>query len=196
MRPFSHTCNTVSSHLSLNCRCRWGTRDDFTTSFLYFVLFSNVLLDLAKSRPIHSLMLSSHLFFLLPCLLPSFTVPCKKFWPDLMNRRHVHNTSVCISLRQSEGLHVVWLPVGSWHWLPHCMRCLVSCSSTSFPWLVFFNGALLWGSMIHKHTGRLMTPGSASVISWNWEKYSCHSKLVSTLPMLLWSVLSWRVSRA
>ena len=36
------------------------------------------------------------------------------------------------------------------------MRCVVSCCSTSFPWLVFFFGALLWGSMIHKHTGRWM----------------------------------------
>ena len=34
------------------------------------------------------------------------------------------------------------------------MRHIVSCGSTSFPWLVFFFGALLWGSMIHKHTGR------------------------------------------
>ena len=34
------------------------------------------------------------------------------------------------------------------------MRCVVSCGSTSFPWLVFFFGAQLWGSMIHKHTGR------------------------------------------
>ena len=33
------------------------------------------------------------------------------------------------------------------------MRCVVSCGSTSLPWLVFFFGALLWGSMIHKHTG-------------------------------------------
>ena len=32
------------------------------------------------------------------------------------------------------------------------MRCVVSCGSTSFPWLVLFFGALLWGSMIHKHT--------------------------------------------
>ena len=31
--------------------------------------------------------------------------------------------------------------------------------STSFPWLVFFFGALLWGSMIHKHTGRWMWQG-------------------------------------
>ena len=31
-------------------------------------------------------------------------------------------------------------------------RCVVFCGSTSFPWLVFFFGALLWGSMIYKHT--------------------------------------------
>ena len=29
------------------------------------------------------------------------------------------------------------------------MRCVVSCGSTSFPWRVFFFGALLCGSMIH-----------------------------------------------
>ena len=73
-----------------------------------------------------------------------------------------------------------------------CMRCVVYCCSTSFPWLVYFFGALLWGSMIHKHTGRWMWQGSALVVSWNWEKYSCHSKLVSTLSMLLKSVLPWR----
>ena len=72
------------------------------------------------------------------------------------------------------------------------MRCVVSCGSTSFPWLVFFFGALLWGSMIHKHTGRWMWQMSTSVVSWNWEKYSCHSKLVSTLSTLLLSVLSWK----
>ena len=75
------------------------------------------------------------------------------------------------------------------------MKCVVSCDSTSFPWLLFFFGALLWGFMIHKHTGRWMWQGSASVVSWNWEKYSCQSKLVSALSMLLLSVLSWRVSQ-
>ena len=48
----------------------------------------------------------------------------------------------------------------------HCMRCIVLCGSTSFPFLVFF-GALQWGSMIHKHTGRWMWQGSAPVIFWN-----------------------------
>ena len=43
----------------------------------FFSLFSIALWDLANSRPVHSLMFSSHLFLCLPCLLPPFTVPCK-----------------------------------------------------------------------------------------------------------------------
>ena len=64
-------------HQSLNREGRWGTTDDFATSFLHFSLFSTALWDLPISRLVHSLMLSSHLFLCLPCLLPPFTVPCK-----------------------------------------------------------------------------------------------------------------------
>ena len=67
----------LSSHLSLNREGRWGTTDDFATNFLHFSLFSTALLDLANSRPVHSPMLSSHLFLCLPCLLSPFTVLCK-----------------------------------------------------------------------------------------------------------------------
>ena len=49
-------------HLFLNRGDLLGTTDDFTTSFLHFSLFSTALWDFAKSRPMHSLMLSSHLF--------------------------------------------------------------------------------------------------------------------------------------
>ena len=42
-----------------------------------FSLFSTALCDLANSRPVHSPMLSSHLFLCLPCLLSPFTVSCK-----------------------------------------------------------------------------------------------------------------------
>ena len=38
-------------HLPLNCEGRWGTTDDFITSFLHFPLFSTALWD---SRPVHS----------------------------------------------------------------------------------------------------------------------------------------------
>ena len=64
-------------HLSLYREGRWGTTDDFATSFLHFSLFSTAPWDLANSRPVYSLMLSSHLFLCPPCLLPPFTVPCK-----------------------------------------------------------------------------------------------------------------------
>ena len=64
-------------HLLLNREGRWGTKDDFATSFLHFSLFSTALWDLANSRPVYSLVLSSHLFLCLPCLLPPVTVPCK-----------------------------------------------------------------------------------------------------------------------
>ena len=50
-------------HLSLNREGRWGTTDDFATSFLHFSLFSTALWDLANSRLVHALMLSSQLFF-------------------------------------------------------------------------------------------------------------------------------------
>ena len=86
-------------HQSLNREGRLGTTDDFATSFLHFSLFSTALWDLPDSRPVHSLMLSSHLFLCRPCLLPPFTVPCKVVWPDLMNGRHDHATAVCIYLR-------------------------------------------------------------------------------------------------
>ena len=68
-------------HQSLNREGRWGTTDDFATSFLQFSLVSSALWDLPDSRPVHSLMLSSHLFLCLPCLLPPFTVPCKMVLP-------------------------------------------------------------------------------------------------------------------
>ena len=64
-------------HLSLNRGGRWCTTDDFTASFLHFSVLSTALWDLVDSRSIHSLTLSFHLFFCLPCLLTLFTVPFK-----------------------------------------------------------------------------------------------------------------------
>ena len=64
-------------HLSLNREGRWGTTDDFTTSFLQLSLFCTAPWDFANSRPVLSVMLSSHHFLCLPCLLPLFTLPCK-----------------------------------------------------------------------------------------------------------------------
>ena len=84
MCVFVHVCKIIlmviihhHHHLSHNGEGRWGTTDDFATTFLHFSLFSTALWDLADSRPVHCLMLSSHLFLCLPCFLPRFTMPFK-----------------------------------------------------------------------------------------------------------------------
>ena len=129
-------------HLSLNCEGCCGTTNDSTTSFLHSSLFPTALWDLANSRPVHSLMSSSHLFLCLPCLLPPFTATYEGwFWPDLMTGRRDHTTTACFFLRWS-GLRVVRLPAGSWHGLPRWqhgfyMRSAASCGST-FPWLSLY----------------------------------------------------------
>ena len=67
-----HCSSPSSSRQSLNREGRWGTTDEFTTSFLHFYLLSIALLDLVNSRPVHSLMLSPQIFLCLPCLLSPF----------------------------------------------------------------------------------------------------------------------------
>ena len=56
---------------------RRGTTDEFATIPFHLDLFSAALVELAKSIPVHSLILSSHLFFCLPLFLFLFTVPCR-----------------------------------------------------------------------------------------------------------------------
>ena len=97
---------------SLNREGRWGTTDDFATSFLHFSLFSTAFWDLPNSRPVHSLMLSSHLFLCLPCLLPPFTVPCKMVLarPDERETWPYH-CSLCLFtvVRSSCGPTACWI---------------------------------------------------------------------------------------
>ena len=69
--PFVQLWVCFSYHLSSHliypfCKGHWGTTDDFATSLLHFSQFSTVLWDLATSRPVHSLMLLSHLYHLSP----------------------------------------------------------------------------------------------------------------------------------
>ena len=54
-----------------------GTTDEFATIPFHLDLFSAALVELAKSIPVHSLMLSSRFFFCLPLFLFPFTVPCR-----------------------------------------------------------------------------------------------------------------------
>ena len=56
---------------------RRGTTDEFATTPIDLVLFSAALVELAKSIPVHKLILYSDLFFCLPHFLFPFTVPCR-----------------------------------------------------------------------------------------------------------------------
>ena len=75
--PFLPCGNLPSSLLlSLSCEGRLGATDDFLTRFPHFSVYPTAQWDSAKSRPVHSLMLSSHLFSVCLVFFPLFTVPC------------------------------------------------------------------------------------------------------------------------
>ena len=67
----------LSIYLSRSLADRWGTTVDLTTSFLHSSWFSAFCSMMFHSRPVHSLMLSSHRFLCLPLRLPPWTVPCR-----------------------------------------------------------------------------------------------------------------------
>ena len=84
------------SFLSHNLGMSSGTTDEFATIPFHPDLFSAALVELAKSIPVHSLILSSHLFFCLPLFLFPFTVPCRivfakpedhETWPNHLSFR-------------------------------------------------------------------------------------------------------------
>ena len=134
-------------HLSLNRESRWGTTDDFTTSFLHFPLPSGTL---ANPRPVHSLMLSSH-FFRLLCL-PPFIVPCKMVYA------RPHERETCpyhCNLRLFTMVR--WSSCGP---LACWILTWISSLLTVFVWNFFF-AAELRGSMVHQHTGRWVWQGRA-----------------------------------
>ena len=75
---------------------RRGTTDEFATIPLHLDLFSAALVELAKSIPVHCLILSSHFFFCLPLFLFPFTVSCRivfakpedlETWPNHLSFR-------------------------------------------------------------------------------------------------------------
>ena len=105
-------------HLSLNREGRWGTTDDFPTSFLHFhysPLPSGTWQTPGLSIPLYCFPTS---FSVCLIFFPLSLCLARWLWPDLMNGRHDHTTAVCVSLRWSGGLRVVRLPAGSWHGLP------------------------------------------------------------------------------
>ena len=69
-----------TSPQSLNLGGRRDTADDVATIPFHPSLSFAALRESQNPIPVHSLMLSSHLFFCLPLLLAPFTVPCRTFF--------------------------------------------------------------------------------------------------------------------
>ena len=76
---------------------RRDTTDEFATIPFHLVLFSAVLVELAKSIPVHSLTLSSYLFFCLPLFLFPFTVPCRLSLLNQETLKHVQTILASVS---------------------------------------------------------------------------------------------------
>ena len=114
---------------------RWGTTDDFETIPFHLVLSSTALVELAKSIPVHTLVLSSHLFFCLPLLLFPFIVPFRivfakpedlETWPNNLSFRFL--TSVRSS--SYSPIDLLGSSCEPPHWLyGPCTKCLVTFGS-------------------------------------------------------------------
>ena len=59
-----------------------------------------------NSRPVHSLMLSSHFFLCPPCLHPPFTVPCKVVLARPDEWEQDHTSAVCVSFYDHQEVFV------------------------------------------------------------------------------------------
>ena len=65
------------THSSRGLNDRWGIKDDRANTFLSSSLSSVFRKASPTPNPVHSDIISSHLFFCLPFLLPRCTVPCR-----------------------------------------------------------------------------------------------------------------------
>ena len=72
-----NTLSFLISSQSLNLGGRRSTIDDVAKIPFHSSLSSAALMESSNPIPVHSLMLSSNLFFCLPLLLAPFTVPCR-----------------------------------------------------------------------------------------------------------------------
>ena len=94
---------------------RRGTTDEFETIPFHLDLFSAALVELAKSIPVHSLILSSHLFFCLPLFLFPFTVSCRIVFAkpeDLETWPNHHSFRLLTRVRSSS-----YSPMAAWIFL-------------------------------------------------------------------------------
>ena len=152
---FKETSHLLSSQ-SLNLGGCQGTTDDVATIPFHPSLSSAALRESSNPFPIHSLMLSSHVFlsFLLLSLSPAeLSLPCQRIL------RCGHNIWISISLPRLGDHHALQLhsrfccePPQSSHGL--CRKCSEVSYSISSQGLESFSLFLLSRSSSHRHKGR------------------------------------------
>ena len=138
--------SSSSHHLSLNHEGRWGTINDFATSFLHFPLFSTALCDLVNSRPVHSLIcLPTSSFVCLDeggdhwiqvCVFITLMVRGANFPPIIAWK--VSNTLRSFSFLRSNlslvcfGMLILFEKKRHWRRKGHCMLCMELYSPSLF----------------------------------------------------------------
>ena len=193
----SHSISLSSSSSIPWPRGSLGHHRWFHNQFPPFFPVSTALWDLANSRPVHSLMLLSHLFFCLPCLLPPFTVPLKMILarPDEWETSPYHFSLRLFTMvkRSLCGLISCWILAQASSLVTWSLHELhgVSCGSTSFPWLKFFFAALLWGAQMSsgrnpKGAIQLLTKKSVFV-----QTSTVLRDVVLSFRIMPWSCFKW-----
>ena len=136
---------------------RRGTTDEFATIPFHLDLFSAALVELAKSIPVHSVILSSHIFFCLPLFLFPFTVPCRivfarpedlETWPNHLSFRFL--TRVRSSSYSPMAAWILLRTSSLVTWSLYEMFNSSGSISSQKP--AFFSLTLQSRSMIHRHT--------------------------------------------
>ena len=147
------------SSQSLNLGGHRGTTDDIATISFHPSLSSAALRESPNPIPVHSLMLSSHLFFYLPLLLAPFTVPCRIVFakPEDLEMWPYHlSFHFCTMVRRSSctQLHSGFCcePPHLSHGL--CRKCSEVSYSISSQGLGAFSRFLLSRSSSHRHKER------------------------------------------
>ena len=190
LKYLNYATDTLS-YLSHSLADHWGTTVDFTTSFLPSSQFSAFRSMMFHSRPVHSLMLSSHRFLCLPLCLPPWTVPCRIVLasPDdsVMCPYHFSLRLFTTVRRSSYG--PMAFPILAF------TSSLVTWSLYEIPrslqkHLISNTCILLSMSavMVHdSHAYKIWTwPGNASVWSWSWHPWRTPIVIRNHSPMLSW----------
>ena len=131
---YSIFCTHRQSQAILFCPKTIST-DEIVAIPFYLVLFSAAVVELAKSIPVHSLILSSHLFFCRHLLHSPFTVPC---WIALPNHLRFHFWT------RSGDHHILQLLLGPFCKPPHLQhgprtKCSIASGTSHLKGCVLFS---------------------------------------------------------